>query len=302
MYTESMKQMRYTITDLQNDFPDEAACLNWLKEYLYPNGIYCKVDKKVTPHHQMKTRRSFSCELCGHHVHPTADTIFHKSSTPLTLWFYAIYLMSATRAGISAKQLERELGVTYKTAWRMFHQIRKMMSDDDIQLTGEVEVDEMYLQPRPYMKKKLNPQGGLGSNYADNSQTVFGMVERGGRAKVRHVKSAGARVLLPQIEQNVTQGTTIYSDEWASYKKLDSLGYPHETINHRRQVYAIGNVHTQNVENLWSNMKRGLKGVYRHCDAKYLQAYIDEYAFRYSHRKDFQPMFWSLMGRVSRSL
>src|SRR5690606_19064950 len=123
--------MRYTIRDLQEDFPDDNACLTWLVDYLYPEGITCKNCKKVTPHHRMKTRRSYSCETCGNHVHPTADTIFHKSTTPLTLWFYAIYLMSATRAGISAKQLERELGVTYKTAWRMFHQIRKMMGSDD---------------------------------------------------------------------------------------------------------------------------------------------------------------------------
>ena len=143
-----MKQMKYTIKDFQADFPDEDACLEWLVGYLYPDGIYCKIDKKVTPHHKMRTRKSWSCELCGHHVHPTADTIFHKSTTPLTLWFYAIYLMASTLAGISAKQLERELGVTYKTAWRMFHQIRKMMADDeDSNLSGEVEVDETYMHP-----------------------------------------------------------------------------------------------------------------------------------------------------------
>lgn len=131
MYTVNIKSMRYTIKDFQADFPNEQACLTWLKDYLYPDGIYCKICKKVTPHHAMRTRKSYSCETCGHHVHPTAGTIFDHSSTPLTLWFYAIYLMSATRAGISAKQLERELGVTYKTAWRMFHQIRSMMSDDE---------------------------------------------------------------------------------------------------------------------------------------------------------------------------
>jgi transposase-like protein len=126
-----MKQMKYTIKDFRDDFPDEQACLVWLKDYLYPDGIYCKICKKITPHHAMRTRKSYSCETCGHHVHPTAGTIFDHSSTQLTLWFYAIYLMASTRAGISAKQLERELGVTYKTAWRMFHQIRSMMGDED---------------------------------------------------------------------------------------------------------------------------------------------------------------------------
>lgn len=134
--------MKYTITDLRRDFPDDAACLAWLVDYLYPDGIFCDKCEKVTPHHAMRTRKSYSCETCGHHVHPTAGTIFHKSSTPLTLWFEAIFLMSATHSGISAKQLERTLGVTYKTAWRMFHQIRKMMGDDGKDLSGEVEMDE----------------------------------------------------------------------------------------------------------------------------------------------------------------
>jgi len=286
-----MKQMRYTIKDLQNDFPDEAACLIWLKDYLYPEGIYCKINKKVTPHHLMKTRRSFSCEVCGHHVHPTAGTIFHKSSTPLTLWFYAIYLMTATRAGISAKQLERELGVTYKTAWRMFHQIRKMMSADDKPLDGEVEVDEMYLGANPARRSTAK---------AHDQQVVFGMVERGGRAKVKHVKLAGSRVLIPAIVNNVKATSRIFSDEARVYGKLAVWGYNHDTVIHSVHEYVRGNTHTQNVENLWSNMKRGIKGVYRHVDAKYLQAYVDEYAFRYSHRKDFQPMFWALTGRISK--
>lgn len=288
MYTVSM---RYTITDLQRDFPDDNACLDWLVDYLYPEGIYCKIDKKVTPHHRMKTRRSYSCELCGHHVHPTADTIFHKSSTPLTLWFYAIYLMSATRAGISAKQLERELGVTYKTAWRMFHQIRKMMGDDDDKLSGEVEVDEMYMHPDTTKRSTAK---------AYSSQVVFGMVERGGKAKAKHVKSSGERVLTPEIRKSVQGGSTIYSDEAGAYTKLPNWGYPHATIKHANRHYVDGNIHTQNVENLWSNMKRGIRGVYRRIDPKYLQAYADEYAFRYSHR-NHQSMFWALAGRIQKS-
>lgn len=284
--------MRYTIKDLQRDFPDDDACLEWLKEYLYPDGVYCEVDKKITPHHRMKKRKSYSCELCGHHVHPTADTIFHKSSTPLTLWFYAIYLMSATRAGISAKQLERELGVTYKTAWRMFRQIRKMMADDeDDTLSGDAGVDEVYFHADTTKRPSVKPY---------NNQIVFGMVERGGKAKVRHVRTSGTRVVLPEIIANVDKDASIFSDEYYSYKLLPKNGFQHYTIKHNSGVYVQGWVHTQNVENLWSNMKRGIKGVYRHVDAKYLQAYANEYAFRYSHRKGVS-MFWAIMDRVEKS-
>lgn len=282
--------MKYTVQNLRADFPDDAACLQWLVEYLYPEGIFCNKCDKVTPHHAMRTRKSYSCETCGHHVHPTAGTIFHKSSTPLTLWFEAIFLMTATRAGISAKQLERTLGVTYKTAWRMFHQIRKMMGDNaDSSLFGEVEVDEMYLSPDTTKRSTAK---------ANNSQVVFGMVQRGGKAKVYHVESSRSPVLLPIIWKGIDTKTTIYSDEHRSYTKLSEQGYKHGTIKHSYREYVDGVIHTQNVENLWSNMKRGIKGVYIHVDPKYLQAYADEYAFRYSYRKS-PSMFWVLLGRVA---
>src|SRR6266566_5194523 len=135
---------KYTIRDFDRDFPNDDACLEWLKNYLYPDGMHCKHCDRVTKHHKVVSRRSYSCDNCGHHVHPTAHTIYHKSPTPLTTWFYAIYLMASTRCGISAKQIERETGVTYKTAWRMFKQIRSML-EEDIPIGGKgcsVEMDE----------------------------------------------------------------------------------------------------------------------------------------------------------------
>jgi transposase len=288
--------MKYTITQLRADFPDDNACLEWLKDYLYPDGIFCPNDKKITPHHKLKNRRAYSCELCGHHTYPTANTIFHKSTTPLTLWFYAVYLMAQTRAGISAKQLERELGVTYKTAWRMFHQIRKMMADDGQPLGGEVEIDEMYMHPDTRMRSTLRKPDKR--NKGDNP-IVFGMSQRGGKVKAKHVKSAGVRVLTPEIQSNVKAGSVVYSDEFQSYNLLYRKGYDHKQIMHMKKIYVDGDIHTQNIENFWSNMKRGVRGVYRHVDAKYLQAYVDEYAFRQSHRNS-PSMFWALLGKVNK--
>ncbi|MCA9905922.1 MAG: transposase [Anaerolineae bacterium] len=121
---------KYPLKDMQEEFPDDRACLDWLLNYRYPNGITCtKCGTVNAKHHFVASRKSYSCQECGHHIHPTAGTIFHKSSTPLTLWFYAIYLMAQTRTGISAKQLERELGVTYKTAWRMAKLIRSHLDE-----------------------------------------------------------------------------------------------------------------------------------------------------------------------------
>ncbi len=125
------------------------------------------------------------------------------------------------------------------------------------------------------------------------------MVERGGKAKVRHVISAGTRSLLPQIQENVQPNSRIYSDQLGAYRTLSKLGYKHESVNHLEE-YVNNNIHTQNIENLWSNLKRGITGVYRHVDAKYLQAYSNEYAFRYSHRNSQKDMFWALMERVQK--
>src|SRR5258708_18465978 len=114
--TDKPKMQKYTVKDFRKQFPNDDVCLEWLKDCLYPDGIFCDTCQTVTKHHKVASRKSYSCQTCGHHVHPTAGTIYHKSSTPLTDWFYAVFLMASTRCGISAKQLERELGVTYTTA------------------------------------------------------------------------------------------------------------------------------------------------------------------------------------------
>src|SRR3712207_4487063 len=138
-------ESRYTLFEFERDFPDDAACLDYLVRELYPDGIYCPTCQRITKHHREKARPSYSCQFCGHREHPMVGTIFENSATSLRLWFYAFYLMASTRCGISAKQLERELGVTYKTAWRMFKQIRSLLSQDEAPLDGTVEVDEAYL-------------------------------------------------------------------------------------------------------------------------------------------------------------
>jgi transposase len=129
---------KYTIEDFNRKFPDDNTCLEWLRCQLYPVKIFCPNCRKSTKHHRIKTRKVYGCDSCGHQISPTAGTIFHDSSTSLRLWFYAIYLMSSTRCGISAKQLQRELGVTYKTAWRMFHQIRSLLETSQKPMFGEI--------------------------------------------------------------------------------------------------------------------------------------------------------------------
>ena len=136
---------KYTIGSFRQQFPDEDACLEFIKNARWPDGITCARCDRITKHFRIAKRKVYSCEFCGTHISPTAGTIFHKSSTPLMSWSHGIYMMSTTRTDISARQLEREIDVTYQTALRMLAQIRKLMAQDDIILSGEVEVDETYI-------------------------------------------------------------------------------------------------------------------------------------------------------------
>lgn len=281
---------KFTVRQFNYRFPTEDACLEEIKLLRFGETLPCPKCGVINKFYKLKNRKAYACSACRHQIYPLKGTIFEKSTTPLKDWFYAIYLMTQTRAGISAKQLERMLGVTYKTAWRMFHQIRKLMADDGDMLTGEVEIDEAYFHPDTTRRSTAK---------AYQSQVVLGMVERKGRARVKHVRTSGVRVLTPEILGNIALTSHVFTDEHGSYKTLKRHGYQHRTINHVREQYVNGNTHTQNVENLWSNIKRGIYGVYRHVDPSYLQAYIDEYAFRYSNRDlSSTQMFNQLLKRV----
>jgi transposase len=223
----------YTLKDFQKQFPDDATCLEWLRNYLYPDGIFCQSCNAVTKHHRVKSRPSYSCDHCGHHVHPTADTIFHKSPTPLTTWFYAIYLMASTRCGISAKQIQRETGVTYKTAWRMFKQIRSMLSDDKSGPIGgfgrKVEMDETYYGSRS--------EGTRGRGTKKTS--VVGMVQRKGQVRAFVSADVKADTLNGLIKEHVLPRTMVFTDDFRSYNGLDARGYTHQRINHTEKVWSL---------------------------------------------------------------
>jgi len=205
-------------------------------------------------------------------------------------------MLSTSKAGYSAAQFQRETGLSYKAAFRILHATRGMMLDQE-QLEGEVELDETFVHPNPYKRTTAGKKYGYDARRTGS--VIFGIVERGGRAKVWHVKSAGERVLVPLIRQHVKPGTLIHSDMWRAYDKLPLWGYPHKSTNHSRGEFYTEDSSTQNIENLWSHFKRGIKGVYRSVSNTYLQNYAQEYAWRYSHRHDVS-MFWSLMGEIGR--
>jgi transposase-like protein len=290
----------YTRAQFRQEFPDDATCLEWLMSRTYPNGVHCPICDKITPHYRVKSRPSYSCQFCGHHVHPMQGTIFEKSSTNLVLWFEAIFIMSSTRCGISAKQLEREIGVTYKTAWRMFRLIRSMLAESDgTKLSGKVEVDETYF----VRSRRTRPKVARGKKgFSPGKQTVFGMVEREGRVIAKHIAGPSAKELQGNIREFILPGSLVFTDEAPSYKKLRGKGYRHRRINHSQKVYVRGDTHTNTVESFWGLLKNNLQGVYHSVSAKHLQLYIDEVAFRYNRRSKGYPMFRDVLERASSPL
>ena len=185
---------KYTIEQFNKHFLNDDACLEWLRHKLYPNKIYCQTCNKPTKHYRITGRKVYGCDLCGHQISPTAGTIFHNSPTSLRLWFYAIYLMSTTRCGISAKQLQRETGVTYKTAWRMFRQIRSLLQESPEPMSGEVELDKTYIGGRSHGKR------GRG---AEGKTPVFGIAQRQGKLSATTTNDVKSATVYPIIKERV---------------------------------------------------------------------------------------------------
>lgn len=283
--------MKYTIKDFNKEFPDEDTCLEWLRQHRFGEKIDCPTCKMPRTFHRVAKRKVYECDNCGYQVSPMAGTILHKSATPLRSWFYATFLMASTKTGISAKQLERELGVTYKTAWRMFTQIRKLMNEGTAPLTGEVEIDETYIGGKHKGKR------GRGAN---GKSIVMGMVERDGEAVLEVIPDTMRGTVIPNIVDHVAPPAEakIFTDEYHVYKNVTKLGYAHESVQHGAKQYVAGNAHTNTVESLWSTIKRGIDGVNHSVSPVYLQSYLDSYVYRYNHRKDEQPMFQSLLHRL----
>jgi transposase len=270
------------------EFPDDNACLDhlWRQKYA-PDGhkAYCPECGVMRKFHRVKGRPAYDCDTCGYHLHPTAGTIFHKSSTSLHLWFYAMWLITSTRCGVSAKQLERELGVTYKTAWRMFNKIRNelMNQDGDGPLSGEgeVEADETWIggKLRESERRKaqaeraakgLNPQSGP---YVKARPLVFGMVERGGRVVALTLPSRYGFTLRTTLRKHVKPESVVYTDEYSGYSGVERV-YDHRMIHHGHRVYVKGDTHTQAIEGFFSTVKNGIRGVYHSVSPKWLQSAV----------------------------
>lgn len=287
-------ESRYALFEFEQDFPDDAACLEYLFTKRYPNGVFCPTEQRVTKHHRDRKRPSYACQECGRHVHPMVGTIFEDSATSLRLWFYATYLMASTRCGISAKQIERELGVTYKTAWRMFNRIRSLLAENIGSMSGTVEVDETYVGGR----RRYGSRQKAAQAWSQHKQVVAGHAQRGGKLRAVHLPEGAAGTLVPLVKTHVLPASLIYTDELPAYVHLRREGYEHKRVNHTAKVYVEGDVHTSTIDGFWAHLKHGLRGVYHGVSAKWLQSYLDEYVFRYNNRDNPRGMFNAMLSRA----
>lgn len=261
-------------------FKTEEICKEYLAKMRW-NG------KPVCPHcnhnRVYTTNRGYKCAnpKCYKKFTVTVGTYFENTKITLRKWFLAIYVISAHKKGISSLQLSRDIGVTQKTAWFMLHRIREMFNDKTPELlTGIVEADETYVGGKDKNRHWDKKQDGRGTA---NKAPVFGMVERDGEVKAIPVKKAHGETLIPIIMDNVHKDATVMTDEFGGYHYLH-LYYKHGIINHNTKMYVDGEIHTQNIENFWSLLKRGIIGIYHFVSPKHLAKYCNEFAFRYNTR------------------
>jgi transposase-like protein len=262
---------------LVEQFGSEDRCRAYLEELRWPEGVRCpRCDSdKIS---RIEKRKQFDCDSCRYQFSVTAGTIFHDSHLPLWKWFMAIYLVAESKKGISAKQLQRTLAVSYKTAWYLGHRIRAAMGDDDEPLLhGVVEVDETFVGGR----KQGVGKGGA----ARLHPLIVGAAERGGPIRLKIAGNRGRKELHGFIHSHVDDDAeAIYTDSWLGYRGIGGEDTRHETVNHMIGEYVRADVHTNTVENVWSLFKRSIIGSYHQLSVKHLPAYLDEMEFRFNNR------------------
>lgn len=273
-------------------FQDADKAREHLEAQQWPNGPVCphcgNVDQDRITAMAGKAHRPglYNCKECRRQFSVTVGTVFERSKIPLNKWLLATFLMASSKKGMSAHQLHRMLGVTYKTAWFMAHRIREAMAED-VESSGPiggegqiVEADETYFGT----KEKVTHRTKRGKPGLGSKRAVVSLVHRGGSIRSFHVKHATKDSVREILFRNVPRETTLYTDESRLYTETGREYAEHGTTNHARGEYVRGNVHTNTVENVFSVFKRGMRGVYQHCAEKHLHRYLAEFDFRYNRR------------------
>jgi transposase-like protein len=282
------------LADISNQFTTEDRCRELLRRLRWPTGVTCPRCNQSAV--DLETDKElFYCKTCDYQFSVTAGTIFNDSHLPLTKWFMATLLLCEAKKGISACQIQRTIGVSYKTAWYLCHRIRAAMKEADKPLLdGTVEMDEMFL-------------GGLEHGRpgrAGNKEIVVGIRKRNGELRLFRIKDTKAKTLAKYIKENISQDVDfVMTDDSSSYPKTMITagvhGSKHKTINHSYKVYVAGDVHTNTIENAFSLFKRGIMGTWHHLSDKHLTSYLEEMEFRFNRRKDKNLFMDTLRHMIS---
>lgn len=284
--------MRFTITSFHEKFPNDDACLDYLLKVKLDALKACPgCGDCESKFYRVKKRKCYECSSCKHQIYPMAETIFKETKIALAKWFYAIYLFSVSKNGVSGKELQRALGTTYTTARLMGYRIRTLMAvGEDKMLSGFVEIDESLMGGKV--------RGGKRGWGAENKTCLFGMVERGGRVKVLPVPDRTRETLFPIIKDYIIMDSMVYSDELRVYKALPEEGYGHARVIHSRYQWTNGACHTNSIEGYWSNLKKSILSTHTYVSPQHMQKYLDEFAFRHNHRKG--NIFEEIMKKINR--
>jgi transposase-like protein len=266
------------LVKLIETFGSEAECRDHLRRLRWPQGVRClRCGSDKVP--WLENQKKHQCKSCRYQFSVTTGTIFHDTHLPLWKWFLAVYLIAEAKKGLSANQLKRTIGTTYKTAWYLSHRIRDALKEVDAQLLkGIIEVDETFVG---------GEVEGMGRGYKGNKVVVVGAFERGGAIRLQVVRGRDRETLQGFIRENTAGDTrAIYTDELPSYIGVADSDTEHETVKHREKEYVRGEVHTNSLENVWSLLKRSIIGSYHQVSAKHLDAYLDELEFRFNNREN----------------
>lgn len=279
---------------LMDQFGTDEKCRAILEELRWPDGVRCP--RCNTPKvSRITTRDQFDCDVCRYQFSVLSGTIFHDTHLPLKKWFVAIYLIVEAKKGMSANQMKRILGVSYKTAWFLCHRIRAAMTEHEASpLTGTVEVDETFIGG------KLKGQGKGRGAYLKNKAIVIGVVQRAGKVRLQVIDRTDRKTLHRFIKDHTAPETeVIITDDWKAYRGISDADTKHEVINHSAGEYVRGDVHTNGIENVWSLLKRSVTGTYHKLSVKHLDAYLDELEWRFNNRENpylFRDTLMKLIG------
>jgi transposase-like protein len=280
-----------TLLDVQNMFATDEKCREILTRFRWPNGVECPRCKS-TDNAWLQSRRLFECLACNYQYSVLVGTIFNDSHLPLEKWFIATYLLCESRKGMSANQIKRMLGVSYKTAWYLCHRIRAAMVEaSKAKLTGTVEVDETYVGGRK--------RGARGRSH--EKDIVIGIRQRGGQLRFIKAEDVTQGTLYDIINANVDKTVdVIVTDEFASYNFNETqFRGKHKTIKHKAGIYVQGDIYTNTVESAFSLLKRGIMGTWHRLSTKHLPAYLNEMTFRFNRRKNHDLFFDTLRHMIT---